>query len=458
MKTTLKVMGSILALGLVILGIFHLVMLYGLTKAMREVVLPRIKAETGIDARVGRLSINVAAGKLFLDDVEIRNPEGFLLENLASVERIEVETDVKSLIFQKPLIVKNAVIERTLVNVIRNKDGEINLNQLQGPSAPAPGRPGEPLPESGKQPTEPVPTPGKPAPLPEEPKPWPEVLLERVLCDATIRYVDFKLNELDIALKLNVKAAGLSTLRAADAAWGAAAISGSLSDDHNSYVTDLNLRLAPIRNLETWSFDLTGRVMEIDPRSLKSMYERMGIRTEPFGLEPEFYCRDNRFMNSQVSISLKNVQFEDKLSRKLGGMGAIDSLRVTAPIGGTLNRPEIDLQAALMKSISGNAGSLIDAWIRGQAAKQAGMENPPESIAEAAVEALAGEVPEIAASPTAKKVLKDLADGKPSATNAPAPISSDTVIDLLGEQVEEIGENEELKNELKNLGKWLFGE
>jgi hypothetical protein len=118
----------------------------------------------------------------------------------------------------------------------------------------------------------------------------------------------------------------------------------------------------------------------------------------------------------------------------------------------------VDLQAALMKSISGNAGSLIDAWIRGQAAKQAGMENTPESITDAAVEALANEVPEIAASPTAKKILKDLADGKPSATNKPDPISTDTVIDLLGEQVEEIGENEELKNELKNLGKWLFGE
>jgi hypothetical protein len=366
---------------------------------------------------------------------------------------------VKSLLFQKPVIVKNAVIDHALVNVSRNKDGAINLNQLQqGPIVPPPTGSTEPIPEPGKVPPEQIPTPGTPAPSPEAPKPWPEVLLERVLCDATIRYVDFKLNDFDIALKLNVKAAGISTLSADDAAWGAAAITGALGDDHNSYVTDLNLRLAPVRNLETWSFDLTGRVMEIDPRSLQSMYDRMGIRTDPFGLEPQFYCRDNRFMNSEVSITLKNIQFEEKLSRQLGNMGTVESLRVTAPIEGTLDRPVVDLQAALMKSISGNAGSLLNAWIRGQAAKQAGMENTPESITDAAVEALANEVPEIAASPTAKKVLKDLADGKPSATNQPAPISSDTVIDLLGEQVDEIGENEELKNELKNLGKWLFGE
>ncbi|WP_372795850.1 hypothetical protein, partial [Pontiella sp.] len=105
MKSTFKVLGLMCGLGAVILIIFHVVMLFGLTKAMREVVLPRIKAETGIDARVGKLSIDVPKGMLYLDDVQLRNPEGFLLENMASVERINVKVNVKSMLLQQPLIV-----------------------------------------------------------------------------------------------------------------------------------------------------------------------------------------------------------------------------------------------------------------------------------------------------------------------------------------------------------------
>ena len=96
-------------------------------------------------------------------------------------------------------------------------------------------------------------------------------------------------------------------------------------------------------------------------------------------------------------------------------------------------------------------------FLKGVAGKEAGMDQPPTTVSEAAVEVLANEVEKIGESETVKKVLKDLADGEPSSTNEPAPLSSDTLIDILGEQVDEIGENEELKDELKNLGKWLFG-
>ena len=263
-------------------------------------------------------------------------------------------------------------------------------------------------------------------------------------CTATVRYMDFKLNELDIALNLDVKAVDLSTLSGTDAKWGAARITGALGNDHNSYQTDLSLRLAPIRDTEVWSFDLTGRVMEIDPRSLESLYKRAGIRTAPFGIEPQFSCRENRFEKSQLGISLKDVELEEKLSRKLGGMGSIGQLELKIPVEGTLEKPVVDFQKALMSAIGNNTGSLLDAWIRGQVEKQAGKSEPQQSVTDAAVEALGNEVPEIGENETVKKVLKDLADGKPSATNQPAPISSDTIIDILGEEVKEIGKTKSL--------------
>ncbi|MEA2069494.1 MAG: hypothetical protein U9P12_09865, partial [Verrucomicrobiota bacterium] len=222
MKTTLKVLGSVFALGVVVLVSFHLIMLYGLTQAMREVVLPRVKEETGIDAKVGRLSINVAEARLFLSDIEVRNPEGFLLENLASVDRIEVELDIPSFFGKKLIRVKSVAVENALVNVIRNKDGEINLNKLQEglPKSPQAPSSQEPVPVVGKTPSGKVPDPGSPAFEPVEPEPLPEMLFESIRCNAKVRYMDFKLNQLDIALDLNVTGHGLSTQLDPKTPWG----------------------------------------------------------------------------------------------------------------------------------------------------------------------------------------------------------------------------------------------
>lgn len=413
MNTTFKVLGSIVALGCVMLAIFHFTLLYGLTRMMRGTILPKMKAETGIDARVGRLSINVASGMLFLDDVEIRNPDGFLLENLASVDRIEVVVDIKSLLVRDLIKVKNVEVEGALVNVVRNRAGEINISQIGQPRPSQPPVEPRPSPEPAEPPPERIPEPAEPAP-PAERKPLPEILLERLWCKANVRYVDLKLNKIDIALDMDVKAVGISTQTAPDVPWGAIAFKGSLGDDRNSFATDVDVRLAPLVDPAMPSFDLTGSILEIDPRLMQEIYDSLNIRSDPFGLEPEFHCREGMLERSQVALILRNIQLDDNLSDSLGGMGAIESLRFVVPVRGPVGAPSADVKGALKSAIGGNARTLFDAWMKGQAAKQAGMEEEPESLSDAAVEAL-------------------------------------------GREIEEIGENEALKNELKNLGKRLFG-
>jgi len=457
MKTIFKVVVAIFGLGTVILVGFHLIMLYGLTSAMREVVLPGIKEQTGIDARVGRLSINLAEGMLYLNDVKLLNPEGFLLENLASVDRIEVEVDIPSLFKQKPLHVKRVEVDNALVNVIRNQDGEFNIQKLQeGIPQPQPDTQQQPPPETERPTPGQRPEPGQPTTQPE-PEPLPEMLFDAILCKAKLRYVDFKLNQLDIALDLNVIGQGLSTELDPNTPWGKVDVIGSLGNDKNSFKTDLDLRLAPVTNPDVLSFDLHGQVMEIDQRMLQSAYDRMGIRSAPFGIELSFQCRENKFHDSSMGINIREIRLEEKLSDRLGGMGGIDSLQFAVPVSGTLQAPVVDVAGALVGAVGGNTQSILNAWLKGAVAKEAGMEHPPESMAEAAVEVLGEKVDEIGESETVKKVLKDLADGEPSATNAPPPVSSDTIVEILGEHVDEVGEDEALKEGLKGLGRKLFG-
>ena len=447
MKITLKVVGAVFGLGLVVLLGLHLFLQYGLTKTLREVVLPQIKAETGIDARVGRLSINLPNGLLYLNDVVIKNPDGFFLENLASVERVRLEVDLYSLLKQKPLRIKSVEVEQALLNVVRNSAGEINLNQLQPvrPPVEPPLQTKYPIPEQTPSPTE---------PMPVEEKGLPEVLIESLYCRAKIRYVDFKLDELDIALDLGITGSNLSTQRDPSLPWGELAVIGSLGNQRNRFMTDLRLRLAPLIDLQTPSFDLTGKVMEIDPRMMKEAYSKLGIRSAPFGLDPALHCRGGWFENSEVVVELRDIVLEDKLAKRLGGMASIGSLRFPVPVEGSLQEPRLNVQAALSAAIGGNAQTLLTSFLSGMVSDEASSAD----LSDAAVEALAVEIEEIGESETVQQVLKDLANGTASDTNTPAPLSSDTLIDILGEQVEEIGENEELKSELKNLGKWLFGQ
>ncbi|RKX46944.1 MAG: hypothetical protein DRP64_02475, partial [Verrucomicrobia bacterium] len=327
MKTTFKVIAAIFGLGMVILLGLHLFLQHGLTRTMRDVVLPRIKAETGIDARVGRLSINLPNGILYLNDVAVKNPDGFLLENLASVERVRLEIDLYSLLKQKPIIVKSIEVEQALLNVVRNQAGEINLNQLQA-AAPS----SEPLPYTEQPPPEKAPDLRRepPAPAPEpvvEAKPLPEVMIEVLLCRAKVRYVDLKLNQLDIALDLGVTGVNLSTQRDPSLPWGELSVIGSLGNKRTRFVTDLQMRLAPLADPQAPSFDLTGKVLEIDPRIMEEAYSKLGIRSAPFGLDPSIHCRGGWFQDSMVVLNLVDIVLEDKLADRLGGMASIDSLR-----------------------------------------------------------------------------------------------------------------------------------
>ncbi len=448
MKKIFKVLTAIFALGLVILVGLHLFLQYGLTKTMREVVLPRVKAEMGIDARVGRLSLNVAGGVLHLEEVVVRNPDGFLLENLASIDRINIAVDVASLFIKDPIRVENVEVENVLVNVIRNKDGEINLQQLKQALPPSQAAPTQAEPAAQPAPAE------KPA-AEAPPKPLPEWWVQTLLCNATLRYIDFKIEEIDLALELSVNASGLSN--SAGSQWGEVAVIGALGSEKTSFVTDLDLRLAPLTEPAAPSFDLTGKVMEIDPRILEKVYDKAGIRSAPFGLEPKLYCRAGTFQESTIGLEIPGIMFEEKLAKQLGGVSTIGSLRFSVPLEGPLNRPTADVQGALLGALGGNVASVLSSALKGLAGEAAGLDEAPATLGDAAVEALAKEVEEIGESETLKKVLKDLADGKSSDTNAPSSVSSDTLIDILGEHVDEIGEDEELKKELKNLGKFLFG-
>jgi hypothetical protein len=194
-----------------------------------------------------------------------------------------------------------------------------------------------------------------------------------------MRYLDMRYESLDLALELKLNGRGLSTQRDPEAPWGAVTLNGSLGNDRSRFVTDLDLQLAPVTDPEAPSFDLTGRVMEIDPRLMEEAYSRLGIRSAPFGFDPRLHCREGAFERSRVVLNLTDIKLEDKLARRLGGMGSIDSLKFVVPVEGTLQSPEIDVQRSLLAAIGGNTQSILDSLLK-SAMEEAAPEGAEEDL------------------------------------------------------------------------------
>ena len=446
MKTTFKFLACIFALGVVILLGLHIFLQYGLTKAMRAVVLPRIQQETGIDLQVRSLSLNVPGGILYLNGVSVKNPAGYPLENLASIDRIYVELDSVSMLLQKPILIHKVQLENALVNIIRTEEGILNSDEVL----------------SGLPQVEEVPAEKKPAPLPEQPEmkkvqPLPEMLIKRLLCNARVRYLDMNYTDLDLALDLAVSGNGLSTQQAPNARWGTISVKGALGSERTSFKTDLNIKLAPLTDLAAPSFALAGEVMKIDPRIMDKVYSRMGIRCAPFSIEPDIHCRVGTFEHSSIALELRDVELEDKLAKRLGGMASIGALRIAVPLTGTLQEPRADLKTAFSSAMGGNAKNVLSAILKGAAGKEADMDAPPSTLTDAAIAVLGKHVEDVGKSETAKKILKDLAGGESSATNAPSGINTDDLIELLEEQIGEDEDHEEIKEGLRILEKAIFG-
>jgi len=468
MKNTFKILGYLFGLGAVILLGLHLFLLHGLTRMINETILPDLEQKYGLKIQVQKLSINIPNGMLYLKKITLQNPDGFLLENLASVEEVKVEVDLHSVLRRQPLVIRRIEVEKALLNIIRNADGVFNVSALKASMSPAEPAPQQPLPPSGiQQPS----APSAPPPPPEQVYPPPEILLQHLSCRLKVRYIDLHLNQTDIALDLSLTGNDLSTLQDPDAPWGSLNLQGSLGNQKQAFLTMLQARLAPLTMPEQPSFDLTGKVMEIDPRLMDKLYKKLGIRSAPFGLEPDLHCVDGVYENSAIALKISNIKIEEKHANAFSRALSAQSLRFSFPLTGSIQNPTLEWQQALASSIGGNTKAVLNAYLTDELAKHGVTNAPPDDIPAVAVELLSKKVEYIGKSETAQRLLNDLANAvvstnqsnhqatnqPPAQTNAPAPPITDALIDILGEEVDEVGENEALKNELKGLGRLLFG-
>ena len=344
-------------------------LLFGFNGLLSSFVYPKLAADKGLEVQSDRASYNPFTGYLRLSDVEVANPIGFREPQLANLSLVEVKIKPSSLVGGGPIIVERVNIDRGVIQLIRNEEGLLNVVALQQQMG---------LEESGSgsgDTTMLVPVPAV------KDTTQPEILIQSVEINSDVRFVDRQLTDLDLMLHLAVLGQELGTVAGHE--WGRIQVMGELLSDRGAFNTELSMKLAPVVDPQRPSFDLEGRIMEIDPRLIAEASRKLGVSFAPFGVDPQLICREGNLAGSEVAVRLHDVVFS------LGGNPTkVKQLQFAVPVEGTIQAPKFEVTSALMQALGGNTRSLLGSALEGYVGELGLSEEPVKVLTDGVMEVL----------------------------------------------------------------------
>lgn len=340
-------------------------LLFGFNGLLSSLVYPKLMDDMGLELQSDRASFNPFTGYMRLADVELANPREFREPKLASISLVELKIKPASLVGGGPIIVEQVRIDRGVIQLIRNEQGILNITALQKQMG---------LEESGGGAVV-VPVPAV------KDTTQPEVLVESIEINSDVRYVDYKIEDLDLMLHLALMGEELGTVAGHE--WGRIQVMGELLSDRGAFNTELSMRLAPIVDPQKPSFDLEGRILEIDPRLIEQASRKLGVSFAPFGVDPQLVCREGDLTGSEVAVRLHDVSFS-----LAGNLTKVKQLQFAVPVKGTLQEPQFEITSALMQALGGNSKSILGSALQGAVGDLGLLEEPVKVLTDGVMEVL----------------------------------------------------------------------
>ncbi len=403
----------------------------GLTTALNQSVFPAVKSMYGLDMSIENASVNLLKGQAELQGFTVRNLKGYEEPMLLTFDQCRLDIEMMSLLKHDPIIIKLAEAKGATLTVERNKDKKYNVKELADALKPV---------ESAGEPSK-----AEPAPATKQAKPVP-VHIRRIAINATVLYVDTK-RDRTFPLNLRLTGSDLFTLPAEGQPNSLLVLRGSLADDENSFVTDLNAIVEPLVDPANPSFNATGNILDIDAEFLKELLDKNDMESGPFSINPSITCNQGQLEGSHIDLALTDL--------KIYG-AEIGDTTLPLQLKGTLQRPVIDLTAALQALFSEQSVNILKAI----GLKELGA-NPTGKPGENLLQGLTNNVSEIAESPALQELIQQIVPGsQPTNTTTTHPPISKTLSDVLFEQLEKNVKEVETNDtdSLKGLINSLFGD
>ncbi|MCU0858152.1 MAG: hypothetical protein MUC65_07105 [Pontiellaceae bacterium] len=382
----------------VLLGIgLQLFLTKGLTTALNQGVFPAVKAAYGLDMSIANASVNLFRGSADLDGFIVRNLSGYEEPALLTIDTCRFDLEMVSLFKRAPIVIRHAELTGAKLVVERNKEKKYNVKELYDALKPAESK------EPSKTPEEPDQTP-KPPKKPMKPIP---IHIRRFAAETTVQYIDSGRDK-TCALSLRLTGSDIFTVPAEGQNDSLLVLRGSLSNDKNSFVTDLNAMIEPLTDPKNASFRATGSILDIEAVFLDDLLRKNRMESRSFSVKPAITSAKGNLKGSKIDIVLNDLKIYGE---------PIGDTTLKLPVNGTLQHPAMDLTGALNSLFSEQAVKIGKAAGMKELRKQLGSET----------NATAGD---IAGEALSKQLDKNLKEGEGS---------------------------EAVKKSLKELGNSLFG-
>lgn len=342
----------VLALAVVaLLLVAHAMLTRWLTAEIHGRVVPRIERELHVPVAVSDAGVGLWGGRLRLRGVRLGNPDGFSQPDLLTAHSISVDVGLFDLFRHRINRIEQIRCKDLTLTIVRNGDGRVNIRDV---AASARGRPASaPAPAAASGETAP-PTSETDLRAPRQ------TVIDSLGADLRVSYTDEKAEEpYTLVMDLRLDARNLANFEDAARPWGALRVTGHLASDPTRLVADLRGSIAPLVDPEHPSFDLMGSVSAVDLSAFPEIGRRNGISCDPFTLGLSLACSNGVFdaSRSVLTLYLRNVRFEGKTAKRLGGLRSIPTLTVPIPVGGPVRDPQLRWEEGLLQAILQSASS-----------------------------------------------------------------------------------------------------
>lgn len=331
----------------IVVGLLAIMLLlqWGLQKQLTPVVqrvLPLIQQQTGLQVELEHAAINLFLGEVVLRELMAVHPEVGDTP-LLSVPRAGVAIRWKPLL-QGHLVIRDLALDNAHVTLVRMPDGRVPIPEM----AEAPVPPPDPEPE----------VPVDPA-VEETPVVIPPAVLEKADVSVFLTYEDRATDEAaprSITLELQLAAQNIATWPfQGDDAWGHVRIQSASTSHPGAFAADLDIRLAPLVDIDAISADVTGRVMDVNLDAFGDLVDKIGVNSESVDITLDLRIRDHAFASgSVIKATVRNGQLTGDLERKNRNVRLPETISLHLPVSGTLDAPSINVTQAITQSVLRN--------------------------------------------------------------------------------------------------------
>ena len=357
MKKSVKII-SIIAVVLIAVAITtHIVLTQKLPNIINSMVIPKAEEAIGLKITLGDAKLHLFGGKMTISKVEISNPD--LSENniVLYMDEFLVNFSLLPLLGQK-IEISNVNINDIKVNINRDQNGKLNFEPHTPPTSSA-----QPAATAAVKQEEPaVEAETKKEKKSDESAPL-KLELQNFNCSTIITYTDEKVSTppLTMPFAATLAANNITTIGSDEDEWGTFTIKGSLLDKPKVFETSITGKIAPITDPLKVSMNINGSISGIDLTELGPYTNEIDIAAENITATLKLKCDGGIIdaFNSSLILTMDNVTLSGKLAKQAKNISLPPTLTINVPISGTIDAPEINIQAAIITTVLKNLGGAL---------------------------------------------------------------------------------------------------